>query len=115
MLAAADLGRTGGPFWGGFWDFLWNRSPSASTVPLRASISEDRLRAYLIQEVASRYDEPSTPAQPVPGTTTFTPGDPLREATRLGPLSSQAQLERVRGYIKKGISEGAELVAGNKS
>lgn len=76
MLAAADLNRTGGPFWGGFWDFLWNRSPSASAVPLRASIAEDRLRAYLAQEVASRYDEPATPAQPVPGTTSFTPGKP---------------------------------------
>ncbi|HET6846015.1 MAG TPA: hypothetical protein VFH29_04230, partial [Anaerolineales bacterium] len=76
MLAAADLSRTGGPFWGGFWDFLWNRSPSASAVPLRASIAEDRLRAYLTQEVASRYDEPATPSQPVPGTTTFTPGKP---------------------------------------
>ena len=74
MLAAADLSRTGGPFWGGFWDFLWNRNPSASAVPLRATITEDRLRAYLVGEVASRYDEPPTPAQPVPGTTTFTPG-----------------------------------------
>ena len=42
----------------------------------------------------------------------FTLGDPLAEATRLGPLSSQAQLERVRSYIKKGQQEGAELVAG---
>ena len=42
----------------------------------------------------------------------FTVGDPLAETTRLGPLSSQAQLERVRSYIKKGIDEGAELVAG---
>jgi aldehyde dehydrogenase (NAD+) len=42
----------------------------------------------------------------------FTVGDPLAETTRLGPLSSQAQLERVRSYIAKGISEGAELVAG---
>ena len=42
----------------------------------------------------------------------FVPGDPMSEATRLGPLSSQAQLERVRGYIRKGIAEGAELVAG---
>ncbi len=24
MLAAADLARTGGSFWGGFWDYLWN-------------------------------------------------------------------------------------------
>jgi betaine-aldehyde dehydrogenase len=42
----------------------------------------------------------------------FTVGDPLGESTRLGPLSSQAQLERVRTYIKKGVAEGAELVAG---
>jgi acyl-CoA reductase-like NAD-dependent aldehyde dehydrogenase len=42
----------------------------------------------------------------------FTVGDPLADTTRLGPLSSQAQLERVRGYIKKGMAEGAELVAG---
>jgi len=42
----------------------------------------------------------------------FTVGDPLQESTKLGPLSSQAQLERVRSYIKKGQQEGAELVAG---
>jgi aldehyde dehydrogenase (NAD+) len=42
----------------------------------------------------------------------FVVGDPLAEATRLGPLTSQAQLERVRGYIKKGQQEGAELLAG---
>src|SRR5258706_1636587 len=42
----------------------------------------------------------------------FTVGDPLQESSRLGPLSSQAQLERVRSYIKKGLEEGAELVAG---
>ena len=42
----------------------------------------------------------------------FTVGDPLAESTKLGPLTSQAQLERVRNFIKKGIAEGAELVAG---
>ena len=42
----------------------------------------------------------------------FTVGDPLAEATRLGPLSSRAQLERVRGYIRQGLQEGAELLAG---
>ena len=42
----------------------------------------------------------------------FTLGDPLNEATRLGPLTSAPQLERVRGYIRKGIAEGAELVTG---
>lgn len=76
MLAAADLARTGGVFWGGFWDYLWNRDPAAQAVPLRATISEERLRNYLQTEVSPRYDQPSTPAQPVAGTTRFTPGQP---------------------------------------
>jgi len=42
----------------------------------------------------------------------FTLGDPLAETTKLGPLASAAQLERVRAYIRKGIEEGAELLAG---
>jgi betaine-aldehyde dehydrogenase len=42
----------------------------------------------------------------------YTLGDPFDEKTRLGPLVSAAQRERVRGYIRKGIEEGAELLAG---
>jgi acyl-CoA reductase-like NAD-dependent aldehyde dehydrogenase len=42
----------------------------------------------------------------------LTLGDPLDESTRLGPLASETQLERVRGYIRQGIAEGARLVAG---
>ncbi|HTP95937.1 MAG TPA: aldehyde dehydrogenase family protein [Burkholderiales bacterium] len=42
----------------------------------------------------------------------FTVGDPLAESTRLGPLTSREQLERVRGYIRTGQQEGAELLTG---
>lgn len=42
----------------------------------------------------------------------FTPGDPFDGSTRLGPLISAAQRDRVRGYIDKGIGEGAKLVTG---
>jgi aldehyde dehydrogenase (NAD+) len=42
----------------------------------------------------------------------YQPTDPFAEGARLGPLSSQAQVERVTGYIKKGIDEGAKLVTG---
>ena len=59
---------------------------------------------------ASKYDEAAKLA--VDTAKTFAPGDPLQETTRLGPLSSQMQLERVRGYIRKGIEEGAELLTG---
>jgi aldehyde dehydrogenase (NAD+) len=39
-------------------------------------------------------------------------GDPFDGETQLGPLVSETQRERVRGYIKKGVEEGAKLVAG---
>jgi aldehyde dehydrogenase (NAD+) len=42
----------------------------------------------------------------------FTPGNPFAEGVLLGPLVSSAQRDRVRGYINKGIEEGAKLVAG---
>jgi beta-lactamase class A len=76
MLAAADITRTGGLFWTGWWDYLWNRDPAAQAVPLRATIDENRLKLYLENEIAPRYDSPSAPAQPIPGTTRFTPGEP---------------------------------------
>ena len=59
---------------------------------------------------ASKYDEAATLA--VEAAKGFTLGDPMSETTRLGPLSSQMQLERVRSYIKKGLEEGAELLTG---
>jgi aldehyde dehydrogenase (NAD+) len=42
----------------------------------------------------------------------LTLGDPFDGATRLGPLASAAQRDRVLGYIEKGKSEGATLAAG---
>lgn len=42
----------------------------------------------------------------------FTVGDPFDPATRLGPLVSAVQRERVRGFIQTGIDEGATLVTG---
>jgi betaine-aldehyde dehydrogenase len=59
---------------------------------------------------ASKYEEAAKlAAEAAKG---FSVGDPLAEGTKLGPLSSAQQLERVRGYIRKGLDEGAELVAG---
>ncbi|MFO1502603.1 MAG: aldehyde dehydrogenase family protein [Steroidobacteraceae bacterium] len=41
-----------------------------------------------------------------------TVGDPLQDGIKVGPLVNKAQFERVQGYIRKGIDEGATLVAG---
>jgi aldehyde dehydrogenase (NAD+) len=42
----------------------------------------------------------------------YTPGDPMGDSARLGPLVSATQRERVRGYIEKGVEEGAKLLTG---
>jgi aldehyde dehydrogenase (NAD+) len=42
----------------------------------------------------------------------FVVGDPFAEGSRLGPLVSEVQRERVRRYIRQGIEEGATLVTG---
>ncbi len=39
-------------------------------------------------------------------------GDPNAEDTRIGPVVSEAQWNKIQGLIKKGIDEGATLVAG---
>lgn len=41
-------------------------------------------------------------------------GDPRDAGTGVGPLASRAQFERVRGFIRRGIEQGATLVAGGE-
>lgn len=41
-------------------------------------------------------------------------GDPYDPQAQMGPLAMQRQLQRVEGYIAKGISEGASLASGGK-
>ena len=42
----------------------------------------------------------------------YTVGDPMAAGTRLGPLVSAAQRDRVRGFIERGEAEGATLATG---
>lgn len=39
-------------------------------------------------------------------------GDPFDPASQMGPLASQAQLDRVLGYVRLGVDEGAVLATG---
>src|SRR5579862_5482592 len=43
-----------------------------------------------------------------------TVGDPGNPKTAIGPMASQKQFERVQAYIRKGIEEGAEVLAGGE-
>jgi betaine-aldehyde dehydrogenase len=58
----------------------------------------------------SLYDEAARLASEA--ARTFTVGDPLAGEARLGPVVSMQQRERVRGYIRKGLEEGAQLLTG---
>ncbi|WP_434514441.1 aldehyde dehydrogenase family protein [Dechloromonas sp. ARDL1] len=58
----------------------------------------------------SRYEEAARLA--VEAAERFTLGDPNDDATRLGPLVSRAQQERVHALIRRGIASGAELLLG---
>ncbi|MFE0463318.1 aldehyde dehydrogenase family protein, partial [Kitasatospora sp. NPDC058965] len=42
----------------------------------------------------------------------YAPGDPAEPGTRMGPLVSARQRERVLGYIRGGIAQGARVAAG---
>jgi beta-lactamase class A len=79
MMAVADLQRVSQPFWTEFWSFLWNRLPTPGEVPIRATISEERLRQYLTNEIAARYDRPPEVAMPTTGGANFEPGQPGSE------------------------------------
>jgi betaine-aldehyde dehydrogenase len=57
-----------------------------------------------------RYDEIARLVVEAAGA--FAPGDPLAAETRLGPLVSEQQRERVRELIRSGIAAGAELLIG---
>lgn len=59
---------------------------------------------------ASRYDEVVDTFAALAGSLTV--GDALDPSTRVGPMATAQQRERVEGYIEKGKSEGARVVAG---
>jgi aldehyde dehydrogenase (NAD+) len=73
---------------------------SGQTCTALTRLLAPRGRLAEVEEIAART------------ATSMRAGDPLDDATQLGPLSSQAQRERVRGYIAKGIDEGATLLTG---
>ena len=79
MLAAADIQRIRRGFWEDFWNYLWNSLPAPQPVPLSASISEERLRDYLVNEIVPRYDQTAKAPIPIQGTVGFSQGESGRE------------------------------------
>ncbi|GAB3857853.1 aldehyde dehydrogenase family protein [Dactylosporangium cerinum] len=61
----------------------------------------------------SQHDE--VVALAVAAASRYTVGDPTDPATRLGPLASAAQRDRVLSYVSRGLADGAKLALGNGS
>ena len=107
MIAAADQQRVNLPFWSSFWDYLWNRPPVARDTPLRATIDDNRLRIYLMDEIASRYDEVPESSQPVAGTINFQFGKPGSV------LNIDRSLAQVRQALMSPTNRSAQMVIDN--
>lgn len=75
MLGQADYQRQQQDFWAGFWGFLWGRPVEVEQVELRATHSPEALRDML-GTVATAFDKPALPPQPVPTTLSFQYGEP---------------------------------------
>ncbi len=75
MLSQADYQRQQQDFWAGFWGFLWGRPIEVEHVELRATHSPDALNEAL-ETVATAFDKPALPPQPVPTTLSFQYGEP---------------------------------------
>lgn len=82
----------------GTFDQAFMNSGQTCTAPTRLLVPESKYAEAV--EIAKKTAE------------SFTLGDPTTDAGRLGPLITEGQRERVRGYIAKGIAEGARLVTG---
>jgi len=75
--------------------WLWN-SGQVCSAHTRLVVHEN-IKDSLLEKVVSRARLRKT-------------GDPLDEATTLGPLASPAQRDRVKGYIEQGLKSGAVAV-----
>lgn len=76
----------------------FDNTGQSCNAPTRMLVPKDRLAQAA--EVAAKRAASTTP------------GDPQGENTRMGPLVSEVQWNKVQDLIQKGIDEGATLVAG---
>lgn len=108
MMTAADQARVSQPFWTSFIEYLFNQLPASSEVPLRLKINEAKLREYLVNEIAARYDKDPTPYTPSPGSVVFDQGNPgrLLDVDKSVTLVSSALKSPTERVVKLPTSQG---------
>jgi aldehyde dehydrogenase (NAD+)/betaine-aldehyde dehydrogenase len=78
----------------------------------KAFLNSGQTCSALTRMIVPRSKLPEVERLAVEAAESYTPGDPFAAETRIGPLVSAVQRDRVRGYITKGIDEGAKLLTG---
>ena len=101
MLAEAGSDPGDPPFWQRFWDYLQGRPPAPVQVPLKASNSSEKIKAYLEKEIKPRYDRPASPPLPYPGTVNYRTGKEGRslDVASAIPLIKEALISRSKGSV----------------
>ena len=94
ILDDADFARAVG---GGVLS-CFNNSGQSCNAPTRMLVPEARLPEVI--EIAKAAAAKAAP------------GDPSADSTRIGPVVSKAQYDRIQSLIEKGISEGATVIVG---
>jgi acyl-CoA reductase-like NAD-dependent aldehyde dehydrogenase len=82
----------------GAWSAIYYNTGQTCTAGSRLLVHES-IKDQVVEQLVARAKK-------------MTAGDPLDPKTRIGPVISQDQMDRVLGYVKKGTDEGARLVAG---
>jgi beta-lactamase class A len=103
MLSQADYQRQQQDFWSGFWGFLWGRPVEVEQVELRATHSPAALKDVL-NTIATAFDKPALPPQPVPTTLSFQYGEP-GVATNI-----EASTPDVQAAFYRAVDREAQLV-----
>jgi aldehyde dehydrogenase (NAD+) len=80
-----------------FWGIFWNKGEVC--VAGSRILVERKIHDAFVERLARRA-----------GSAVL--GDPIDEATQIGPIASKAEFEKVVGYIEVGKSEGAKVAAG---
>lgn len=70
--------------------------------------------AGLTRVIVSRDRQDELVAHMVKAAEGVTMGDPYDPDVKLGPITMKSQLEKIEGYIKTGVAEGATLATGGK-
>jgi aldehyde dehydrogenase (NAD+) len=70
--------------------------------------------ATLSRVIVSRHRHDELAAAIVEAMGRIRVGDPNDPASQMGPLAMRRQLERVEGYVQKGIEQGAKLACGGR-